>query len=245
MFKIIGGDGQEYGPVSADQLRQWITEGRVNLQTRVQAAGTTEWKPLGQFPEFAGTMVPPPLPPPVGAAPASKMSGGIIALIVCACIIPVIAIVGILAAMLLPALASARESAHRAPCMNNVKQIGLAFSMYADENNNKLPARNWCDAVITNVSNNMKVFKCPSGHDEQCSYAFNANMLGQSWQSDPNVVVLIEAPLGWNGLVSGPGAVPSSPHRRGYNVLFNDGHVEFVPSNRLSQLKWKPAAKPE
>ncbi len=45
----------------------------------------------------------------------------------------VIAIIGILAAILLPALARARESARRASCQNNLKQMGLVFAMYANE----------------------------------------------------------------------------------------------------------------
>lgn len=45
----------------------------------------------------------------------------------------VIAIIGILAAILLPALARARESARRASCQNNLKQVGLVFKMYANE----------------------------------------------------------------------------------------------------------------
>ncbi len=52
MYKIIGVDQKEYGPVTAEQLRQWISEGRVNAQTQVCLEGTQEWKPLGMFPEF-------------------------------------------------------------------------------------------------------------------------------------------------------------------------------------------------
>ncbi len=52
MYKIIGADGKEYGPVNADQIRQWIAEGRVNAQTKAQAEGSAEWTPLGEFPEF-------------------------------------------------------------------------------------------------------------------------------------------------------------------------------------------------
>jgi hypothetical protein len=49
---MIGGDGREYGPVTADQLRQWILDHRANGATVVQAEGSTEWVPLGTLAEF-------------------------------------------------------------------------------------------------------------------------------------------------------------------------------------------------
>ena len=76
MYKIIGGDQKEYGPVSADEVRRWIAEGRLNGQSRVQLEDSTEWEVLGSLPEFAealrvqaGTAVPPPGEPmpPVSA----------------------------------------------------------------------------------------------------------------------------------------------------------------------------------
>jgi len=55
----------------------------------------------------------------------------------------VIAIIAILAAMLLPALASAKDRAASATCRSNQKQMTLAFHMYADDNNDWLAPPNW------------------------------------------------------------------------------------------------------
>jgi hypothetical protein len=68
MYTIIGGDQQHYGPVSAEDIRRWIVEGRANAQTLVLAQGATEWKPLSAFPEFGDLLG---IAPPAGlAAPA-------------------------------------------------------------------------------------------------------------------------------------------------------------------------------
>ena len=55
----------------------------------------------------------------------------------------VIAIIAILAALLLPALASAREKASRTACVSNNKQLALAMHMYAADNNDSMPWPNW------------------------------------------------------------------------------------------------------
>jgi hypothetical protein len=71
MYKLVGSDGQQYGPVTEQVVRDWIAVNRANGQTLAQAEGSTEWKPLASFPEFAqdlaGQATPdtaPPLPPP-------------------------------------------------------------------------------------------------------------------------------------------------------------------------------------
>ncbi len=63
MYRIIGGDRQQYGPVTADQLREWIANGRANGQTMVQLEGETDWKPLSEFEEFAEALAAKPPPP--------------------------------------------------------------------------------------------------------------------------------------------------------------------------------------
>jgi len=68
MYKIIGADGKEYGPVSPEQLRQWITEGRVNTQTKMLPEGGVDWKPLGTLPEFSLLFGTHATPPAIGAS---------------------------------------------------------------------------------------------------------------------------------------------------------------------------------
>jgi uncharacterized protein len=81
MYKIIGKDGQQYGPASADEMRRWLSENRVNAQTLVQTEGSPDWKPLSTLAEFAADLrtsppspgaPPPPLTPPSSAVNESQ-----------------------------------------------------------------------------------------------------------------------------------------------------------------------------
>jgi TM2 domain-containing membrane protein YozV len=72
MYKIVGVDGQQYGPVSAEEMRRWIAENRVKAQTLVQMEGSQEWKPLGSFSEFASELKA--VPPPIAAPPSTIAS---------------------------------------------------------------------------------------------------------------------------------------------------------------------------
>ena len=87
----------------------------------------------------------------------------------------VIAIIGILAAILLPALARAREAARRSSCANNLKQMGIVFKMYANESRGgKFPAlsritqkKDELDvyAAYPEYLTDIKIMVCPSDSD--------------------------------------------------------------------------------
>jgi len=72
-YKIIGADGREYGPISSEQLRQWIAQGRANAHTKVLSEGSTDWKLLSELPEFSADLAAKqgsPRPQPVTATTA-------------------------------------------------------------------------------------------------------------------------------------------------------------------------------
>jgi prepilin-type N-terminal cleavage/methylation domain-containing protein/prepilin-type processing-associated H-X9-DG protein len=101
----------------------------------------------------------------------------------------VIAIIAILAAMLLPALASAKQKAVRISCMNNLKQMTLFCQMYTDENSEKFPVAtvswtapdiyaNWWGAEICGgTTNNYRSF-----HDPAVNAPITENGVNWSWQ---------------------------------------------------------------
>ena len=76
MYRIIGADGREYGPATAEQIREWIAEGRVNAQTKVLVEGAALWKPMVEYLEFApllARMAPPlPTPGPISITPTPR-----------------------------------------------------------------------------------------------------------------------------------------------------------------------------
>jgi len=52
-YQLIGSDGIEYGPASADDVRAWIREGRASAKTMIRASDNPAWRKLGELPEFA------------------------------------------------------------------------------------------------------------------------------------------------------------------------------------------------
>src|SRR5437867_1476027 len=52
MYKVIGADGKEYGPISLELLQRWRAEGRINSRTRILGPAATEWKNAAEFPEL-------------------------------------------------------------------------------------------------------------------------------------------------------------------------------------------------
>jgi prepilin-type processing-associated H-X9-DG protein len=80
MYRVLGADGKEYGPVTGDVLRQWISEGRANAQTQVKPEGGTQWQTLASLPEFEPVFAPGQgavLPQPLTAAQTPAKTSGL------------------------------------------------------------------------------------------------------------------------------------------------------------------------
>lgn len=105
----------------------------------------------------------------------------------------VIAIIAILAAMLLPALASAKVKAHGTKCMNNMRQFGLFWKLYADDYENKLvPCRQWViggSPDIPSITNgwmwpytkNTDLYKCPGDKTQNARSVSMSNFMGGNY----------------------------------------------------------------
>ncbi|MHB8997616.1 MAG: DUF1559 family PulG-like putative transporter [Armatimonadota bacterium] len=101
----------------------------------------------------------------------------------------VIAIIAILAAILFPVFAKAREKARQSSCLSNVKQIGLAIMQYAQDYDEIMPyasawgtpARNW-NIWLDPYVKNTQIFQCPSFSGSTLGYGWNYQNFGY-WSS--------------------------------------------------------------
>jgi len=148
----------------------------------------------------------------------------------------------VFAAMLLPALAAAKQKAQEINCVNNEKQLALAIRIYSGDNTNHFPpAATWCDAIKT-MAGSEKNFKCPAANSSsRCDYAFNSKLDGMDENKiDPRTVEIFESDGGWNANGGPELMIGKSRHARMFVVAFADGSVQQLRQSQLNTLRWDP-----
>ncbi|MDI9583748.1 MAG: DUF1559 domain-containing protein [Acidobacteriota bacterium] len=127
----------------------------------------------------------------------------------------VIAIIAILAAILFPVFARAREKARSASCLSNVKQLCLGAQMYSQDYDEEVLSSYiggvWWNNLVMPYVKNTQIFQCPSNKTAYCGYGHNHCNLGyngsvsMSRVAKPSETVL----LCDTGLITNPTAAPN------------------------------------
>jgi prepilin-type processing-associated H-X9-DG protein len=141
----------------------------------------------------------------------------------------------ILAAILFPVFAQARESARQKVCMSDEKQMALAVRMYNQDYDERMPpAAKWMDAAGT-YTQDERLFHCPNvsrGGSGGYGYAFDSSLnykpLDKIANPKTERMIFDSTLLTRNASDSGSSLPSPGRHKNGNNLAFADGHVVFT-----------------
>lgn len=130
-----------------------------------------------------------------------------------------------------PMFERAREKAQQTSCMSNLKQLGLAFLMYAQDWDEKLPGKDWVAATQPYLKNT-QVLICPGRPEVKVGYVYNEAVMGVSLKKIGNpaetVLVFEGEPVDGKDFGGVERIAEGGYHNGGLNILFADGHVKWL-----------------
>ena len=149
--------------------------------------------------------------------------------------------IGILMALLMPALVNVRGQARSVKTMANAHQLSLVMSLYCEDHNGKLPpADNWPSELETYIGYNTAILNSPFEPDAGRAWAMNPNLKTMDIKRLADVVLFFECKFG-SPPAGGPELLPEQPRSPGgYVFAFADYSVRCVPPERLDELIWEP-----
>ena len=155
-------------------------------------------------------------------------------------------LLGMLAAILMPAISSARGAAYSAASANNVRQLCSVAQMYAATHDQQLPpADSWPQVFQEQMGLPAGVMADPVGEEGGRAYAMNAALNGSIAYPDVGRTVLFFECKSGAPPAGGPDLLPDKPRHGGkYIIGFLDGHVESVAPEGVRRLLWQPKPEP-
>jgi len=173
------------------------------------------------------------------ARSAGSLKGNGLAIAGIALPVVLLPFIALLMGIMMPALARVKQIAFRTVCATNMSGLGKAMLIYAGDYDEKYPTpAKWCDLLIEHCDVSEKVLRCKGAPDGPCNYAMNKNIEQFGADAPPDMVLLFETHPGWNQS-GGPEILTTENHQDdGCNILFADGHVRFVRTRDLNDLKW-------
>ncbi len=136
-------------------------------------------------------------------------------------------------------LGRVKDIGWRITCERHMNEIGKALMIYTNDYDKYPTPEKWCDLLVKKCNVPADDFRCPLAEKGPCNYALNKNIADLGITANPDTVVLFETSPGWNQ-VGGPEILTTENHNGdGCNVVFLDGHVEFIYTKNIPKLKWK------
>jgi hypothetical protein len=228
--------GQVYGPYDLATVHFCRQDGRIVDDDYVRI-GEGAWglarDVLPTHAAYTAKPYPSQLVAAAPRAPSAKPNSSVYVIVAVVVGVGLFLMIAVMAAILFPVFARAREKARQTTCLSNLKQISVGLRMYANDNAERLPpGSDWgkaCSLYIKPRPQGPDLWTCPS-FDPPKQYVVNPDYSGKRFAL-PAPGTPPKPMLSCPQLSLGSGG---GPHNGGYNQLFPDGQTKYVKDAQSS-----------